>query len=379
MKNAIPSPVRFAVMIATCLITASVSAQQAPVALIHSPQLKPPADAMPAADGTRTFDIDALPRLAGTDPATTRINAALDRADARALKAAEECASGSTSGSADWNRAVDVTMAGPRFVSFLSRHDMSCGGPHPNSFTIALVYDLTTGRPVDWTKRVPLSLQAKPRTTEGGDGTVLGTLSSPQLKALYIRQLKPEAECREALDESEFDFIFWPDAQADALVMDQNDLGHAVMACGGSVKLPTGMLRRMGADPVMLDAIDAAHSVWAASPAGRYGKKQNGNASLTMTDRGGQWDAEFEAGGIPRGAATAADCHFVASGQVSGNRFDGQVVRDYASGDSREIPSGSTITIDFSPDRATVTQAELGNVCALGVDASGRYTKSITP
>lgn len=53
---------------------------------------------MPAADGTRTFDIDALPRLAGTDPATTRVNAALDRADVRALKAAGECASGSTSG-----------------------------------------------------------------------------------------------------------------------------------------------------------------------------------------------------------------------------------------------------------------------------------------
>ena len=183
---------RLAALAAVCAVAASASAQQASLSLIHRPQLGPLVDTGPRSAGTGPLDVDAFPRLAGAGPSIDRINAALDRADARALKAAQQCVAASP-GRSDWTRSIDVTMAGPRFVSFVAHDDMYCGGPHPDTATIVLVYDLTTGRPVDWTKLVPARLGGKPGTTTGGDGTVLGTLSSPMLKALYIREMKPDA------------------------------------------------------------------------------------------------------------------------------------------------------------------------------------------
>jgi hypothetical protein len=163
--------------------------------------------------------------------------------------------------------------------------------------------------------------------------------------------------------------------------MDQEDLAHAVQACGGSVTLSTKALREMGADAGLIDAIEAAHALFAASPAGAYAKKENGNATLTMTDRGGQWEAIFEAGGIPRGAATAADCNFIASGQVTGDRFEGQVVRQYGAGDSEIVAPGSSVAITFAPGSATIKPGDgkIGAFCAMGVDVTGHYTRKHAP
>jgi hypothetical protein len=274
-----------------------------------------------------------------------------------------------------------MTMAGPRFVSFVSHDNSFCGGPHPNGSTFALVYDLTTGRPVDWTKLIPARLGGKPGTTEAADGTVLGTLSSPKLKALYIRDMKPDADCKDVLNDTDFNFMFWPDAQAGGLVMDQEDLPHSAQACGGSLTLSTKTLREMGADTGLIDAIEAAHALAAASPAGAYAKKENGNATLTMTDRGGQWEVVIEAGGIPRGEATAADCNFIASGQVTGDRFEGQVVRQYGAGDSEPVAQGSSVAITFAPGSATIKPGDgkIGAFCAMGVDVTGHYTRKHAP
>ena len=201
------------VVAAFCVMASSAWAQQAPITLIHRPQLGPQVGAAPRPAGTGPLDIEAFPRLEGTTPPVVRINAALDRADERALKAARECIASDAKHS-DWSRSIDMTMAGPRFVSFVSHDDSFCGGPHPNGSTFALVYDLTTGRPVDWTKLIPARLGGKPGTTEAADGTVLGTLSSPKLKALYIRDMKPDADCKDTLNDTDFNFMFWPDAQA---------------------------------------------------------------------------------------------------------------------------------------------------------------------
>jgi hypothetical protein len=367
-------PIRLAAVAVLCVMASGAWAQETPVTLIHRPRFGSPADAATQTPGTGPLNIDAFPRLAGGGTAIARINAALDRADARALKAAQQCVA-TGPGKSDWTRNIDVTMAGPRFVAFISHDDTYCGGPHPDSSTVVLVYDLATGRPVDWTKLIPVSLGGKPGTTESADGTVLGTLSSPGLKALYIRQMKPDADCRDVLDDAHFNFMFWPDAQTNGLVMDQDDLAHASQACGGSVTLSTDMLRKMGADAGMIGAIAAAHALWAASPAGTYGKKENGNATLTMTDRGGQWDAVIDAGGIPRGGATAADCNFAASGQVMEHRFDGQVVRMFGGGDSKATAPGSAVAITFAPGAATITEAKIGDLCAAGVDVSGHYAR----
>jgi hypothetical protein len=374
------SSARLGVVAAFCVMASSAWAQEAPVKLIHRPQLGPQVDTAARPTGTGPLDIEAFPRLADTTPAITRINAALDRADGRAVKAAQECIASDAKHS-DWSRSIDMTMAGPRFVSFVSHDDSFCGGPHPNGSTFALVYDLTSGRPVDWTKLLPARFGGKPGTTEAADGTVLGTLSSPQLKALYIREMKPDADCKDTLNDTDFNFMFWPDAQAGGLVMDQEDLPHSAQACGGSLTLSTKTLHEMGADAGLIDAIEAAHALSASSPTGAYVKKENGNATLTMTDRGGQWDATFEAGGTPRGAATAADCNFIASGQVTGGRFEGQVVRQFGAGDSNPVAPGSSVAITFAPGSATISPGDgkIGAFCAMGVDVTGHYTRKRTP
>jgi hypothetical protein len=344
------------------LVPCAAMAQDAPVTLTKQPALQK--------------GIDAFPRLAGTGSAIARINAGLDAADARVRKAAQKCLSGNKD--ADWSRRIDVTMAGPRFVSFVSHDDTSCGGPHPNTSTIALVYDLITGHPVTWTKLLPASLGGKPGTMEAADGTVLGVLSSPKLKALYIRAMKPDADCKDVLEDADFNFMIWPDGQKNGLVLDQDDLSHAVQACGGSAVLSTKTLRDMGADADLVSAIETSHAIHAASPAGSYTKHDNGHATLEMTDRGGQWEGIIDAGGVPNGGATAADCNFIANGEMIGQSFHGQIVRGNivpGLSDGDTIPPGSSVTVSFTQDGATITQVDLHGLCAMGVDVLGRYKK----
>ena len=112
------------------------------------------------------------------------------------------------------------------------------------------------------------------------------------------------------------------------------------------------------ADAGMIDAIAAAHVLSIASPAGTYVKKECGSAALTMTDRGGQWDARIEAGGTQRGGATAADCNVIGTGRVFGDRFEGQVVRLFGACDS---------------------ETKVGRLRAIGVDVSRHDARRRTP
>ena len=87
-----------------------------------------------------------LPRLSSpATPATARINAAFDKLDARWSGFMRDCPKdGETA------RSVQVTMNGPQFFSVVVNEEESCGGAHPDSSTLALVYDVSTGKPVDW-------------------------------------------------------------------------------------------------------------------------------------------------------------------------------------------------------------------------------------
>ena len=51
----------------------------------------------------------------------------------------------------------------------------------------------------------------------------------------------------------------WLDAKAGGLAV-EFDLAHAVQACADTVIIPTATLRREGAEPVLIDALDAAHN-----------------------------------------------------------------------------------------------------------------------
>ncbi|MEE7447982.1 hypothetical protein MRF4_09200 [Methylobacterium radiotolerans] len=240
-------------------LTAPAGAADGPVIL------KAPSDLAPG--------IAALPGVAApAAEAERRINAALKRLDARALKAAQECKS---EGGKDgyWERTVDTPMRGPRFLSYVISDSWSCGGPHPSSNTMAIVYDLTTGAPVDWTTLLPASLTGELALAEGPGGTKMVTLASKTLHALYLAGYRPrtgdlkaddaDKECREVVAET-YDgrppaMMAWLDAKAGGLAV-QFDLAHVVQACADTVVIPVAALRREGAKPLLAGALEAAHA-----------------------------------------------------------------------------------------------------------------------
>jgi len=125
---------------------------------------------------------------------------------------------------------------------------------------VALVFDLNTGGLVDWTKLLP-ELAQRTGADTAGDGSTLGTVSSDRLSDLYTDLAKRGGgvpECVDSLKETEMNFILWPDAKQDGLVV-QPDLVHAIAACGPALPIPLQTLRSLGVDAEFVKAIDAAH------------------------------------------------------------------------------------------------------------------------
>lgn len=251
---------RIALLAATLAVCAGTRGMAATPA--HAPRL--------LSSAALAHGIDAFPRLAAPagDRTAQRINRALDRADARMRSAAKSCLASSGPAAGDkpsWNRSVSVTMRGPRYLSLIAADDFYCGGAYPDTGRLALVYDLETGAPVNWAHLLPPLLTQKPGTDTAEDGTIIGTLSSPALKALYVRaaarQESPDDGCAQVLADpgNGLSFILWPDAEEDGLAVLPFGLPHAVAACGPDIVIPTAALRKLGANPRLLDAIDTAH------------------------------------------------------------------------------------------------------------------------
>lgn len=242
-----------AVVVAAALSGAAVPAalaDEAPLAFTKGPDL---------AKGIAGF-----PRLAGTDAMSQKINAALAKGNARVKAGAKSCKA-EAGKNGDWSRSIEITMKGPRFVSYVASDDYFCGGAYPDTSTQALVYDLTTGIPVDWASFLPADLLGKKDITKAADGTVLGTLASPALTKLYVKAVKPaeiDEGCVDALDSQTLHFLIWPDARENGLSLQQTDLPHVVAACGPAATIPMADLRSAGVDAGLLDAIEAAHETW---------------------------------------------------------------------------------------------------------------------
>lgn len=216
-------------------------------------------------------DIAAMPLIdAPSDEAERRINAALARFDANVRKAAAECRKDGGRNS-DWSRSVEATMRGPGFLSFTIGDNAFCGGAHPNSATQAIVYDLATGKPVDWTALLPPSLTGTLSLQTGMDDTKTVALASRKLFDLYLKLYRPVAagatesdedrECREAVKMAGTDappaMSAWLDAKQGGLAI-QFDLAHVVQACADAVVIPVSTLKAEGAKSALTDALEAA-------------------------------------------------------------------------------------------------------------------------
>jgi hypothetical protein len=208
-------------------------------------------------------DIAAMPQIiAPVDDAERRINTALKRLDLTVLKASKDCKGG------DWQRSVDVTMRGPGFLSLVITDSLNCdGSAHPDSGTMSIVYDLTTGQPVDWTHLLPATLTGTVALAQQADGTKVVTLASKRLFDLYMAGYgagdTPGSDlddCKQALLSEAADgppgMMVWLDAKGGGLAL-QLGLPHVMAACEEPVIIPAAVLKTEGAQPALLKAFAA--------------------------------------------------------------------------------------------------------------------------
>ena len=205
----------------------------------------------------------AFPRIAApATPTTARINAALAALDRRWAGYARDCKAGGKDQEA--TRKVDVTMTGPRFLSLVAHDEEFCGGAHPDNSTLALVYDLKSGRLVDWKMLLGPRLVTNASKETVIDGSPIGVVRSPELQRLYLRALRKAPDydrawwdqCSETLSDPGLEFVLWPDAKTRGLVAEPQVV-HVVAPCAEDVSIPAADLRQAGASPELLTALAA--------------------------------------------------------------------------------------------------------------------------
>ncbi len=206
-------------------------------------------------------DAEGFPTLLGATPAIARINRALRAANAQRTKDIEDCRRDAPPGDYTWEQWVDAPLLGAHFVSFWAHGNNSCGGAHPNFVMEALVFDLSTGERVDWTKLLPADLRGKPGRASDGTPLQPDEIASPAAAALFIAESEKEgvgADCKEAFAEQEMDFEFWPDAEAKGLAMRADNLLHwAEGPCSGPATIPVETLKRLGVNAALIEDIES--------------------------------------------------------------------------------------------------------------------------
>jgi len=110
-----------------------------------------------------------------------------------------------------------------------------CAGPHPFDDLYALVFELRTGRLVDWAQVLPHDLAGRTVVGTAADGARIGIVTSPGLLALAQRGA--EAECADALRDDAAGFVLWP--AADGLTARPVGMSHYNSAmCAAPLVLP---------------------------------------------------------------------------------------------------------------------------------------------
>lgn len=205
-----------------------------------------------------------LPRI--TTPAnavTRRINASLVAADQGFDTVAANCRA--TTPNPQATRKVVVTARGPALLALVTRDETNCGGAYPNTGTMALVFDLASGRFVDWTRLLPKGATPA-RDNEAGTDVTLGTIAWEPLRQAYLERYRAApalaaavgrdniGACADAVADDR-DFILWPDTRAHALVAQPVGLPHAAAGCEVPVALDAAALKGLGLTPAAITTI----------------------------------------------------------------------------------------------------------------------------
>ena len=136
------------------------------------------------------------------------------------------------------------------------------------------------------------------------------------------------------------------------------------------------------AEPAAQDAAGdpaAVETPGAPQIAGTYTRTDPSNGELVVAPEGDAWRLTVVAGGVPDGAATAADCELAAVGPLEDGRVVGTLVAfegEIGGLTDEDVADGSgTITAVFGEDGVVqVTEMNASSRhCGLGSDLSGTY------
>ena len=196
--------------------------------------------------------------------AADRINASLRREQATADAAARKCRSDyreethRKAAPDAWTRSVEVTFKGPHYVGFVAADTYFCGGAYPDEGNLPLVYDLTTGAPVNWVKLFPAGAHAE--RGNAVDGSVLGAIVWPELSRRA--EAGSKGDCENAYDSgSSIPWAISLDAREGKLQANAYEVAHAIRGCEDVEVFSPAQMRKMGFAAELADAVEAAHAL----------------------------------------------------------------------------------------------------------------------
>ena len=196
-------------------------------------------------------NVDVMPRIINpSSPGQVQVNAMLDAID---KDSASQLRQNKT-----FSRTVNLTMAGPGYLSFFVSDSWN-GGAYPASLFSVVIFDLNTGQVVDWTKLVNSpGLQNYSDTGADGKLGMPQALIDPALMAMYLKVPDNAGECQTAYHDEQ-PFLVWPEAKSGGLVVEAFDLPHVVQACENPMPLTQDQAKALGFNADFLKAVAAAH------------------------------------------------------------------------------------------------------------------------
>lgn len=177
--------------------------------------------------------------LIGEDAATRRINAGLRTRVPGSNEDWRSCITGGLEAhgsDGDLDATLAPTLITPRWLGAALNQDDECGGAHPNSGTVPITFDRSTGATVDlhsW-----LSDAAIDRSAATAD---LPPTVRPTFRRLIMAAAGDiEPDCRDALAEEEF----WDIGLDRRGLTFRAELPHVNQACADVMLVPWAMLAR---------------------------------------------------------------------------------------------------------------------------------------
>ncbi|NUS99360.1 MAG: hypothetical protein HOP96_00080 [Sphingomonas sp.] len=181
-------------------------------------------------------------QLDGNGTAVRRINAVL----AKPFGKTEDghgwlgCVTNAFAGSAlgaDFGESYEPRLISQRWLSVIHLVGGYCGGAHPDSSSISMLFDRTSGaqlHPLDWFTEKAVSRE------DLGDEYGIYTTLKPALVAVILRDRKPDdSECYDATRQQES----WDVGVDHGSLIFSPHFPHVISACGDEYRVPFGRLQ----------------------------------------------------------------------------------------------------------------------------------------